>query len=90
MVAEGEPYPSLYRVPVLGGAARRVLDHVNERISFSPDGGRFVFARFENQSSSTAADVRARESRLLVASLEGSDESTIASRRPRVSVGLSA
>jgi serine/threonine protein kinase len=79
-VVTGEPYPSLYRVPVLGGTSRKVLDHVNERISFSPEGGRFVFARFENQSPATAADARARESRLLVANLDGSNESVIATR----------
>lgn len=80
-VASGDPFPSLYRVPVLGGTSRKVLDHVNERISFSPDGHRFVFARFDNQASSTAADARARESRLLVADLDGSNERVIATRQ---------
>ncbi len=35
----------LYRVPVLGGPSIKVLENVAERISFSPDGSRFVFKR---------------------------------------------
>jgi Tol biopolymer transport system component len=35
----------LYRVPVLGGTPTRVLDDIDSRVSFSPDGRQFVFAR---------------------------------------------
>jgi Tol biopolymer transport system component len=79
-IAPDEPFPSLYRVPVLGGVSRRVLEHVNERISFSPDGNRFVFARFENRSSTAAAEARATEGTLLIANVDGSDERVVATR----------
>jgi serine/threonine protein kinase len=36
---------TLYRVPVLGGAAERVIEDVDSRISFSPDRQRFTFVR---------------------------------------------
>lgn len=34
---------SLYRVPVLGGASKKVLDHVLSTVSFSPDGRQFAY-----------------------------------------------
>lgn len=36
---------TLYRVPVLGGTPQRVLEDVDSRISFSPDGKQFTFTR---------------------------------------------
>src|SRR5215208_5427862 len=36
---------TLYRVPVLGGASRRLLTGVDSPVTFSPDGGRFAFVR---------------------------------------------
>jgi Tol biopolymer transport system component len=41
----GEQHPALYRIPVLGGSAQSVKEHVNGRISFAPDDTRFVFLR---------------------------------------------
>jgi serine/threonine protein kinase/dipeptidyl aminopeptidase/acylaminoacyl peptidase len=37
--------PSLYRVPVLGGAPTKVLDRVSSAIGFSRDGSQFAFVR---------------------------------------------
>src|ERR1051325_8119220 len=34
---------SLYKVPVLGGASKKVLDHVLSTVSFSPDGRQFAY-----------------------------------------------
>lgn len=36
---------TLYRVPVLGGGARKVLENVNSAVTFSPDGARLAFVR---------------------------------------------
>ena len=41
-----EPYfKYLYSVPALGGPARRMIADVDSPVSFSPDGGQFVFER---------------------------------------------
>ena len=34
---------ALYRIPVLGGSPQRVLEDIDSRISFAPDGERFTF-----------------------------------------------
>lgn len=36
---------TLYKVPVLGGISQRILEDVDSRVSFSPDGARFAFVR---------------------------------------------
>jgi len=36
---------SLYRIPVLGGSGQKLVEDVDSRISFSPDGTRFAFLR---------------------------------------------
>jgi len=61
---------TLYRVPVLGGPSRRVLDDVDGRVSFSPDGSQFVFGR----------SVGRQTDKLLVADVDGGNEREIASR----------
>jgi Tol biopolymer transport system component len=35
----------LYRIPILGGTPRKILDNVSSPISFSPDGHQFAFLR---------------------------------------------
>jgi serine/threonine protein kinase len=35
----------LYRIPVLGGAEQRLIEDVDSRVSFSPDGKQFAFIR---------------------------------------------
>jgi eukaryotic-like serine/threonine-protein kinase len=59
---------SLYRIPLLGGGASRVLDDVLGPVSFSPDGKRFVFRRGAPQG----------ETELIVASSDGSDQRSVA------------
>jgi len=68
--AEGAEFQTLYRVPVLGGPSRRVLDDVEGKISFSPDGSQFVFGR----------SVGRQTDKLLVADVDGGNEREIASR----------
>ena len=62
--------PTLWRVPFLGGAPKRVIDNVNSPIGWSPDGKRFAFVRagFEGASA------------LVVADADASNERTVATR----------
>ena len=66
------PWPTLYRVPALGGDVVRVLDHVGAPISLSPDGKRFVFLR---------RILDKEESQLLVANADGSGEQVLAASK---------
>ena len=63
-------FNTLSRVPVLGGPPRRILDDLEGRVSFSPDGNQFVFLREE----------RTQSDMLVVADVDGSNQSVIASR----------
>jgi eukaryotic-like serine/threonine-protein kinase len=62
--------PTLWRVPFLGGAPKRVLDKVNSPIGWSPDGRRFAFVRAGFDGAST----------LVIADADGSNERTLATR----------
>jgi Tol biopolymer transport system component len=64
------PLGTLYQVPVLGGAPRRIMAGVTSPVTFSPDGKQLAFVR---PSSS--------ESDLMVASIDGTGERKIATRR---------
>lgn len=44
-VRSGPEFNSLYKIPILGGSVTPILDRVDSRISFSPDGARFCFVR---------------------------------------------
>ena len=49
---EGNPhYRSLYRMPALGGPTQKLIEDIDSPVSFSPDGRRFVFARFRAAAS---------------------------------------
>jgi Tol biopolymer transport system component/DNA-binding winged helix-turn-helix (wHTH) protein len=62
--------PTLYRVPALGGTARKIITGINCPVTFSPDGRRIAFTRYDDAKSSFS---------LLVASADGSDEHVLAS-----------
>jgi len=62
----------LFRVPVLGGASRRVLDEVNSTVSFSPDGARFTFLR---------ADPAGGANYLVIANRDGSGEQVVSTHK---------
>lgn len=68
----GNPNFSLFRIATLGGPSRRVMENVGSRISFSPDGRRFVFSRRSWER---------RENLLLVVNSDGTEEQEIASVR---------
>ncbi len=63
---------TLYRVSMLGGPSKKLLEGVNSPVSFSPDGSRFVFERLFDQR---------RESALIVASSDGGGQQEIATIR---------
>jgi Tol biopolymer transport system component/predicted Ser/Thr protein kinase len=63
-------FGTLYRVPVLGGPSKPVIEDVDGRVSFSPDGSRFVFLRSEG----------IQRDMLVVADVDGGNVREIASR----------
>src|SRR5262249_17363404 len=67
---EAEDKPNiLFRLPVLGGTARKVIEDVNGPISFSPDGARFAFIRtIEGQFSLMLANSDGSEVQMLARS----------------------
>ncbi len=62
---------TLYQIPTLGGESRKVLDHVESPVAFSPDGKRLAFIR-DNPGSETA---------LMVAEADGSGELQLSARK---------
>lgn len=63
---------SLFSIPLLGGSATRILEGIREKISFAPDGSRFVFLRSDENLNDM----------VVVADLDGSHEREIARRAP--------
>jgi len=59
---------TLFRVPVLGGRAEKILDHVNSGGHESPDGKHLVFVR---------ADVNAGKSHLMISNTDGTNQQSI-------------
>jgi Tol biopolymer transport system component len=68
----GDPISHLYRIPALGGEPRLVLEDTEGRASFSPDGSRFVFNRFDNST---------RSEQIVVAGVDGGSERILAERQ---------
>ncbi|MET0648988.1 MAG: protein kinase [Pyrinomonadaceae bacterium] len=66
------PVNDLYRVPLLGGATRRLNHGVDSAVTFSPDGRRFAFVRH---------DQKAKESAIVVSEADGTGERRLALRR---------
>jgi Tol biopolymer transport system component/predicted Ser/Thr protein kinase len=64
---------NLYRATVLGGAPRLIVKDVDSNITFSPDGSRMAYLRYN--------DPKVGEFRLLSAAADGSDEKTLYSGR---------
>jgi eukaryotic-like serine/threonine-protein kinase len=79
---EGFGIPELWRVPFLGGAPKRTIEHVDSLPDWSPDGKRVAFTRIDYAAGGSSA--------LLVADADGSHERALATRRPpMVFIGLS-
>ena len=66
-------FPTLYRVPLIGGAPSKVLEDVTSVITFSPDGKRFAFVRDEA--------LKREDTRVMVANTDGSGEPKVIARR---------
>lgn len=60
---------ALYRVSTLGGPAKKLIDKVETRVAFSPDGAQIAFRRGMHDR---------RESALLIANADGTQEREIA------------
>jgi Tol biopolymer transport system component/predicted Ser/Thr protein kinase len=62
---------ALYQIPTLGSESRKVLDHVDSPVAFSPEGRRVAFAR-EKPGAETA---------LVVAGIDGTGERQLSARK---------
>ncbi|SPF46467.1 Serine/threonine protein kinase [Candidatus Sulfotelmatobacter kueseliae] len=60
----------LYRAPVLGGTPEKLVTDIDSNLSLSPDGKKFVYM--------VANNPKVGESRLVIRSLEGGEEKTLA------------
>lgn len=70
--ASDKGFQTLYKVPVLGGAAKKLVDEVDSTVTFSPDGKQFAFIRGDPAHGETA---------LIVANADGTAEKKLAVRR---------
>jgi eukaryotic-like serine/threonine-protein kinase len=62
---------TLWRVPFLGGGAKRLIDNVNSPVGWSPDGRQLAFVRADFEGSSA----------LVVADADGANERTLVTRK---------
>jgi eukaryotic-like serine/threonine-protein kinase len=62
-------YFNLYRSPILGGNPQRIVRDIDSDVAFSPDGLRIAYARVH--------DPEVGKYRILTASLEGNNETTL-------------
>jgi serine/threonine protein kinase len=67
-------YKTLYQVPVLGGAPRKILADVDSPVAFSPDGSRISYVRVTGDKDRVD---------LLTNNTEGTDEHVISTRKMR-------
>jgi serine/threonine protein kinase/Tol biopolymer transport system component len=70
-LVESRAQGTLYQVPVLPGASRKLIADVDSAITFSPDGSRLAFVRSELDRDETA---------IIVANSDGSEEHILAAR----------
>jgi serine/threonine protein kinase len=61
----------LYRAPLLGGAAQKLLADLDSNITFSPDGQKFAFMRYDNPEHGRY--------QLIIRPVEGGDERVLSS-----------
>ena len=70
---------TLYRVSKLGGTNRKLLENVNTAVTFSPDGSRISFVRY---------DVKEQSTLLMMANEDGTNGQILATRRSPESYAL--
>src|SRR5687768_10016179 len=82
----------LFRMPVLGGSPRKVVDDIGSPIGFSPDGKQIAFVRSRLREGGVPGGVRGGigqgeggliqgESALMIANADGTEERKIATRQ---------
>ncbi|HZI88188.1 MAG TPA: hypothetical protein VFD48_15250, partial [Pyrinomonadaceae bacterium] len=82
----------LFRMPVLGGTPRKVVDDIGSPIGFSPDGKQIAFVRSRLREGGVPGGVRGGigqgeggliqgESALMIANADGTEERKIATRQ---------
>ncbi|MGB7922289.1 MAG: protein kinase [Pyrinomonadaceae bacterium] len=72
VIFDKSPPASLYQVPTLGGAAKKLIEGVDDSITLSPDGKQLAFIRdYPSQ----------RERALIVANADGSGERRLTTRK---------
>jgi Tol biopolymer transport system component len=69
---ESNPIFTLYRVPSIGAASKKLIENIDSCVAFSPDGQRIAFVRASSSMT---------ESRLMIANADGTAEQTIATRK---------
>jgi Tol biopolymer transport system component len=63
----------VYRIPVLGGAARLLLTDLESSVTFSPDGSQIAFYRIELSQGASS---------IVIANADGSGQHVLATKRP--------
>jgi eukaryotic-like serine/threonine-protein kinase len=69
--AENPALRFLYRAPLLGGTPQKILSDIDSYITFSPDGSKFAYMRYDNPV--------AGKYQLIIHSLDGGEERVLAS-----------
>jgi eukaryotic-like serine/threonine-protein kinase len=69
VIEKGKALRTLYRIPMVGGTAKKLIEAVDTAVSFSPDGKEFVFRRWSNER---------REAVLYIADAESNRERELA------------
>ena len=62
----------LYRMPVIGGSPRKVIDNTSSPIGFSPDGKQIAFVRSDRGQGGSA---------LMIANADGTEERVVTTRK---------
>ena len=70
---KGSEISSLYQIPVLGGAPKKLIDDLATPITISPDGKQAAFIR---------SDISKGEDSLIIANLDGAGERKLVTRKP--------
>ncbi|MDQ3472989.1 MAG: hypothetical protein M3447_04550, partial [Acidobacteriota bacterium] len=74
----------LYRMPVVGGTPRKVVDDIGSPIGFSPDGKQIAFVRSRlrgGMRSGVRGGIIEGESAMMIANADGTEERKIAARQ---------
>ncbi|HYE65796.1 MAG TPA: protein kinase [Pyrinomonadaceae bacterium] len=72
VVSENSTHATLYQVPVLGGAPKKLIEDVDSSITISPDGARLAFVREHPKTG---------ERSLMIAKADGTAEQKLATRK---------